>query len=403
MKLNKLNFFLCFYLLLSPIADILTGICIFKLGMPEAFIGSPSQILRFLFLAFSMYFVKGKNLRIACILFIYLLIIEISSFLYTQSINAYMSGINYSMKILYIYLFYCIVSAISKKVDDSYSLRLIDIYLFSACLYSLGIMIPTFLGIGIGSYSEGTFGQKGLYSSGNSLNVFLGISFCISLLRKNKDYWEAIQCLLLLSAIILLGTKTAFLFIIVGLLIFLRSKSYKVRVFSVISVFVLFLYCFNDIAMLLGNIYDVVFYRFENRDDLLTFILSGRNDYISDAFMSFFQSNWWPLKLLFGGGAFLSFRDEYFVGMQFDTLEMDLFDIFFMYGVVGLTVYILVIVYALKICNRVSKVLSFLFFLFFFHSVLAGHVVFDGLPIISGMMLYFMLVRYESVKAKYLL
>lgn len=278
-------------------------------------------------------------------------------------------------------------------------LKIVNVFLDSSCLYALGIIIPTVLGIGVSSYGfEDTFGQKGLFASGNALNIYLGTALSIALLRINKTKKDVIKIFILMAGIILLGTKTAFLFLFFGIMLYLKNQPKHLRMFILIFVFVIF-YTYGDVILkALSGIYDVILYRFSIRVDFLTFITSGRNVYITDAFDEFFKSSIWPIKFIFGGGAFLSFRSAYYPGMSYDTLEMDMFDIFFMYGLIGAVIYMILFYVILAVSFKKSKVLFMLFALFLFHSFLAGHVVFDGLPIIAGLVLYLMMLRNLFIK-----
>ena len=402
-RYDIVEFILYLYLLLSPLADLMTGVLIYKVGMAESFLGSPSQLIRILFIFSIIPLLKKTELKLAAGVFCYLCTIETISFIYTQKVSVFLSGFNYFMKILYIILFYKIINKIHEKSDETL-FKTVKIYLNSACLYSLGILIPTLLGIGITSYeTEGTFGQKGLFASGNALNIYLGIALSIALLKKNKDKIDTLKVIIILSAIVMLGTKTAFLFIIVAFLLYIRNKPNYIRN-SIIIAIASILYLYNDfIIELLSGMYDVVLYRFNNRENFLTFIISGRNDYVSDAFKEFFKSPIWYIKFFIGGGAFLSFRSAYVEGMTFDTLEMDLFDIFFMYGALGAFIYLIILFMILKKSYNRSKIIFILFLMFVFHSVLAGHVVFDGLPIISGLILYLMILNINIFKSKFMI
>lgn len=398
LKYNRVEFILYSYLLISPFADLLTGVFIFKLGMPESFLGSPSQLIRIIFIFLVLPLLDSKKLKILFGIFCYLWTIETISFLYTQELTVFFSGINYFMKILYLILFYEIIKMIYERGDEVV-LKTINMFLNSSCLYSLGIIIPTMLGIGVSSYGfEDTFGQKGLYASGNALNIYLGTALSIALLKINKTRMDLLKILVLMASIVLLGTKTAFLFFLFSILLYIRTKPNYVRfliVFSLIAV----IYVYGDIIMnILSGVYDVIIYRFNIRTDFITFITSGRNNYIIDAFEEFFKSSIWPIRFIFGGGAFLSFRSSYYPGMAYDTLEMDLFDIFFMYGLIGAVAYLLLFYVILKKSYKKSFILFVLFGLFIFHSLLAGHVVFDGLPIIAGLVLYLMMQKSEFIK-----
>lgn len=80
-KREDSNFLLLkLFLILSPICDLLTGICIFKLDMPEGFIGSPSQIYRLIFLFVLFFRINKRQVRICIILLLWMLFVESTCF-----------------------------------------------------------------------------------------------------------------------------------------------------------------------------------------------------------------------------------------------------------------------------------------------------------------------------------
>ena len=174
-KREDRNFLLLkLFLILSPICDLLTGICIFKLDMPEGFIGSPSQVYRIIFLFILFFRIGKRQVRICIILLLWMLFVESTCFFYIDNPLPFISGLNYATKIVFLLLLYFFV----KIVLDSGTpiVKILHVFLIAAFLYALGIIVPAILGIGVSSYTEGTFGQKGLYASGNALGIFMGIA-----------------------------------------------------------------------------------------------------------------------------------------------------------------------------------------------------------------------------------
>ena len=182
-RINTSDLLLSF-ILLFPIADILTGFMIFRLGMPEAFLGSPSQIVRLVFLFVGLSQIPTRDFNKCCKLIIYFLIIESISFFYINNITPFISGINYSFKIIYIYIFYLWTDYCCRHSKSFYK-KFVKIIIVSAVLYAfLGIIMPVALGISKASYSEGTFGQKGLLASGNALGIYMGIITALYTLKE---------------------------------------------------------------------------------------------------------------------------------------------------------------------------------------------------------------------------
>jgi len=391
---------LLWFILSFPIADILTGFMIFRLGMPESFVGSPSQLIRVLFLFSGFAIIPSHSLRKCLILFFWLLIVESFSFFYVPIISPFLSGLNYSFKILYIYVFYLWSNYFCENKRDNFN-RFQKTIFKSTTIYSLGIIVPSLLGIGSASYGEGTFGQKGLLASANALGIYLGIISVIYSLKKNLSYTEKLCVILFLTALILLATKTALLFVVLIVILFL-SKSKKIYSIPILLIIVFGIIYYSDILLsAFSTVADVIIFRYEKSDSFFSFLMSSRDNYVSNAFVEFFKSPIWFIKAIIGGGAFMSFRPSYYPNISFDTLENEFFDIFFMYGLVGLSIYLGVIFYELYKIQKNSFFLAFLFFLFALHSVLAGHIVFDGIPILACLLVVQMSKHYNIAKSQF--
>ena len=169
-KREDSNFLLLkLFLILSPICDLLTGICIFKLDMPEGFIGSPSQIYRLIFLFVLFFRINKRQVRICIILLLWMLFVESTCFFYINNPLPFISGLNYATKIVFLLLLYFFVKIVIESGTPI--LKILHVFLFAAFLYALGIIIPAILGIGVSSYTEGTFGQKGWLRSSHEASV----------------------------------------------------------------------------------------------------------------------------------------------------------------------------------------------------------------------------------------
>lgn len=401
---NKKNYSLSWdnifiLLILSfPICDILTGIFIFKIGLPESFIGSPSQLIRIIFINFGLLTIQPQKQKICIATLLWILLIESTTFFYVKSFSPFLSGLNYAIKLLYIIIFYFKAEEYCKSSYNKllkFQSTIFDI----AIIYALGIIIPSILGFGVASYSEGTFGQKGLLSSGNAIGIFLGVMNCLLILKRNKSIPDYISALTLSTSLIYLATKTALSLFIIGLLILFFKQRKTLRLIILIPIIGLIIINANTIIEMIYTVADVIIFRFENKDSLFSFLMSSRDIYISNAISEFLNSPIWILKFIIGGGAFMSFRSSFTDGMIFDTLENELFDIFFMYGLIGLTIYVNVIIYFSAYIFKRSRVLGIIFLLFCLHSIFAGHILFDGIPVIAAVLIIQM-AKYIKVERK---
>ena len=382
-KIKSIYYFPIIYLLLSPFADLITGIMILKMGMGEGFIGSPSQLIRIVFLISFFFLLNKRELLISIGVLLWLIAIESTAFFYIPSFSPFISGLNNSIKILFILLLYFATKQ-SLAHGISYS-KLSNALLNSSMFYGLGILIPTFLGIGMTTYTEGTFGQRGLFASGNALGIYLGLTSFYALLRKNKTKYEKIQTIIIIAALSILGTKTALLCLGCAFIIFLSMQPKTIRLLFICLITGILILYYEKLIELFSTVFDVIIFLYDRKPTFFSFIMNSRDDYILGAFSDFFKSDIWFLKLCFGGGAFISFRPYYVDGMVFDQLETDIFDVFFMYGIIGAIAYLSCIGFFLTKAIKTKNMFLTLVTLFFsFHSILAGHIIFDGIPMIVG-------------------
>lgn len=373
------------FILLFPICDITTGFMIFRMGISESFVGSPSQLIRLIFIATGFCVITHRQQKICLGILLWVIFIESFSLFYIPYIKLFVSGLNYSLKILYIVIAYFWINNYC-NLDYNYFTKFKYCVLISACIYSFGIIIPTLLGISRATYHEGTFGQKGLIASGNAAGIYLGVIFCILTSQKIKIS-QTFIFLSILSALILLATKTALGFIIIGLLLGIITLKKSIKYPIMIGTISLLLIFSPIIMEQLSIVADVIIFRFEHSDNIWSFLMSSRDDYIIDAFKEFYKSPIWIFKLIFGGGAFISFRSKYFSGMEFDTLENEFCDVLFMYGIIGIFFYLGIMIHFLKRIFNKSNILGFIFLLFCLHSIVAGHVLFDGIPTLAGILI----------------
>lgn len=392
------------YIILSPIVDLLTGICIHRFHMPEGFLGSPSQLFRILYLILFVSLLTRHQSKICLIIFFWILSLETMGFILVNQLVLFLSGLNYAIKILFIVLlYYSVNNAISN--GGIAAEKIAQAYLNSSTLYALGVIIPAFLGVGAMTYNgaeDAFFGQRGLFASGNALGIYLGVAGIFAVLKAHKNLINIQQSLLIVFALLLVGTKTALCCLAVLLFVFLyviKSKWLRVLIVLILSVIV-FTYL-GQIIDTMSQMFEVVFFRFDKSETLLAFLASGREMYIRDAFEQFFQSPIWMLKFLVGGGAFLSFRPVYTPGMLFDQLEMDFFDVFFMYGLVGLCIYCCIICNFLVKSQKKSKWLFLVTLLFCIHSLVVGHIIFDGMSMISGVVIATVINYFDQFKSSY--
>lgn len=239
-------------------------------------------------------------------------------------------------------------------------------------------VLLSLVGVGYTSYSEGV-GNKGFFYAANEVSavMILLFGFYTFILR----YKSTTKHLIFISTIffiitICLGTKSAivgYLITLMYLLLFLNQKQSKRHIFwgkvfllSLIPTFFFIGYYFIE---KIGLLEKWLFF-FQKSDDILSFLLSGRNDFWIEEKGDMSIYGFWGQLLGIGNNR---------------TVEMDPFDIYLNYGIIGLILIysfwfsMIYKAYKLSKVNKVAKFICFLDIILICMSSFAGHVIFSGM------------------------
>jgi hypothetical protein len=393
----KLNCFLYGLFIFAPIADALTGFLIFNRVIVEGGLISPSQFLRFFLFFFSFFLLKKHQIHIAALVFIFFFIVESISFVRHGQIYVVIWGQLYIIKIIAICTFFFVLYNERNDFKPIFSL-----FIQSALLYAAILLVSSGLGINASTHTSGTFGTKGLFASGNGLGFYLGSALCLYgyINRKYRIFTGGIffHQLILFVATFLIATKTGFIFIVVFLFFKFFRSTFVVRSLVAVPAIVVAILFLPKITAALSTVYEVVLFRLERSDNILSFIASGREVYVADAFKDYFQTDY-GIRFFSGGGSILSFQKP--DNFTYDTLETDLFDVFFMYGIFFMTGYCLIILYFF--CKSLKCKNYCLFVLFAtasFHSIAAGHVIFNAMSAVIVIVLMLLILDKNSTRVQ---
>lgn len=379
---NKLSFrslLLLSVFILLPLFDALNGYLVVKGLIAEAGIASPSQIGRLLVSILLVYILyASKQGIIPVFLFVYLFIVEVISALYHGSQYGFTYGVVSAYKLGYLILLTIIIKRYSQTPQGMRQLGFyckINLVIISSLLY-----FSTVTGIGNSTYGFG-FGTKSFFASGNGLGLYLGIGtlFLIALNQYKISPINQKTLLFIIFSIALIGSKTALVLCMVNLLCMVYLSRFRV-VFLIFFILILLLFL-PQIMNTLSLVFDVILKRLNNADNFLVYLGSGRVDYVSDAFKVYFKSDPNPFRLIFGMGAYTSFQNPLTV-YKFDTLETDLFDLLFMYGLLSVLCFLSIISLVLFHLRK-YKILFLGMILLSLHSIIAGHVLFNGMSSVS--------------------
>ena len=285
-----------------------------------------------------------------------------------------------------IYLYY---KEYFKGRTNSFEL-LLPIFKSSALIITL-VLFAGLLGYGVGSYGgteEGSIGSKGYFIAGNEVSALLFVIYSTVLFayidnKKELLIWSG---LFLFSGIILSSKMAIFSSIIsiIYISLFLKGK----HIFSKLvccSIFLVFaiLYFVKNLETL-GEVSVIERWMyFWDSGGIIRLLLSGREELIVTPLAYIEQKGW--LYMLLGAP---SVR----------TVEMDPFDTYLHFGILGcIIIYSLIFYFLIKLIyfKRTSLNNKFIFFVFtmlFIVSSMAGHILY------SGMLIPFVALLLSTIK-----
>lgn len=371
-------FSIFFILFILPALDMATGKFLNLGYLHEGGFGSPSQLGRFvgIFFVISVYFrFKVTKVFVFCVFLVFLfeLILGVLSH---NNFRGVMFGLLSGVRFVSLILFYRLFKEVYRKFPLFFS----KCFIFHVYFITLSMIFAFVTQTGISTYGWG-WGTRGYFASGNGIGVYIGVATLIGFHLFNcfnLQYKEIKILLFMLTsivALILLGTKTSVIFSFILLVsVTLHIKALRFILFLSLPLLI------NSIGggfLKLFDLFSVLSSRYAQSESFSAFIFSGRDDYVSNAFAVFFNSDPSIFRYIFGAGAYASYQDVRNV-IFFDTLETDLFDIFFMYGLFGASIYLLIFLILFLRGWRYP----FVFLpsvLLFSHSLFAGHVLQNGL------------------------
>lgn len=377
------------FILLSPILDLLTGICIHTLKI-NLTIGIIVRVLFLVFIALVVISIfKKKNILIPY------LIIGLYFILYILGVIIYKDGVglfNEIQGLVKVFYFPIVFIALYNIKDE---IRISKLTLFTTVfLYLILIFIPTLFNIGYKSYEITKAGTLGFFNSANEVSGIISILtpiIFIIIFNSKKIIPKILLGIMYLTVILMMGTKTPLLSLMITIgfcLIYHWIKLFKKKKYKNIGISLLILLIgvgglllvlpktnfYKNIKTHLNylevdNIYEV----FKDPELVDHFIFSQRLTFLSNKSRMYDNSALY--QQTFGIGYINS-------GKNAKLIEMDYFDILYDHGVVGFillfSICVYIIIELLKIREKFSfedymlrvSLLLVLFLIFF-----TGHII----------------------------
>ena len=382
-------------------ADTLTGFLEHK-GLKLAL--SPSQIWKFFILGGMLVYIaktKYEYVILALTYFGILVAPRYIDFLGHEDLKGFLSDIVYALKYSSFFIAFIWARTLF-TISDIYLKKINQIFIINFIVLALNLFGGV-LGYGYSQY--GNIGSVGYFIAGNEISGLIIIVFGLILnyFFKKKQKYYLLACLMLIVLSLLKSTKVAIAgTILLTFLIpyfsenlpILSLSNLRKKILMSFLVMIPFLIIGLYFAMIYTGLWERIQY-FYTHYDFLTFLLSGRNKYV-EVVIEVFESNFSVFQLLFGKGYFNGMNEIRLFYGGVDTIsEIDIVDLFYQFGFVGLILvfslwfYFIKTSYQKMITNN-SMMASAVFIiniLLFLISFPAGHILYSGIAgILIGIM-----------------
>lgn len=397
-KISPSYIYLFLFFYVNPFIDAITGYLVLSGIVAQGGLGSPSQLFRFIISIVLLLSLKDrKHLFFIYSFIIYIIAVELLNFLFHLDQDGFIVSLAYSYKLVFGFLLYFKLDELIKNKFLDRSI-FINFIIHSGIIYSFIVLFTDLLGVSFGSYENG-LGSKGVFASANGLGIYIGICALLLIYKNSRKINMKYFFSYSLMSYTLLGLMTRAsvgLFVIsLFIILFKIPGKYKLITYSLILFSLIYLgNIFIDIFL---NATEVITYRYSNTSSMEEFF-GGRQGYLDYAFNEFSTEGILLYRLLIGGGYFLSFRNPNSIDNSVSNfLEVDLYDVFYMYGFVGLVVYSSIFLKGLVwgIKNKTNIILILAWILLYGHSALAGHVIQNGMSIIM-LICILLIIKYTD-------
>lgn len=365
---KHINLILSIFILLQPVLDLITGICvhIFDINITIGI------LVRILFLMFTVYitvfvYKKKRALLYYGIIFGYFILYVLGLFLFKDGCNIF-SEIQGLIKTFY----FPIILVSLFEIRDKFKIS--NMTLFSSLfIYIIMIFIPILFKSGFKTYEITKEGTLGFFNSANEISGIISIltPIIFIMFSSNKHYLSKIIFSIIYGSVILMmGTKTPFLALILTFLVaflYIVIRSIKTKKYNIIVNLSLILLILISVLLVIGpktNFYKNIkthldFLKLDNisdvfKDDELIdhFIFSQRLTFNKNAKEVYKNSNAYQ-KLI--GIGYVDLNNNK-VRKQ---VEIDYLDIYYDHGIIGFIIFFIPYIYIVLIIFTSKKIFNY--------------------------------------------
>lgn len=346
-KANLISKLIFLQLSLFLVVDSLNGFMMLGLGVDASLSALYKSALLILLLMYLGVFLPRHMVFILAAIFV-LSLGEIVSIFSLDTDGSKLSFlIQHILKVLSpLILFFFLVDRL--KRDHLFFKRILTIIQINGLVFLCNMLAGAF-GLGFSTYGQGgenEFGSKGYFYAGNEISALLVVFVAFYLARAylNNKFLFILLAILSIAVGLLVSTKTSILAVV--LLIILMPVLYEGRRLLLLNnipsiVFVLTLSIVLYQALMIFEafsnvpVYSRFLFSFES-NGLIGLLLSGRDVFLTELWLLFFQKDLFLGFFLGHGASFYAEFTKY-------SVEIDFLDMFFWHGISG--VFILFIVF----------------------------------------------------------
>lgn len=405
----SLNKVILFLLVIMPIVESLNGLLLGHHISDIYRAGLGLLILVYIFCTGK--YLHKQSFELLFLLLLYIGLTMFQFIFFHGDITAFKSDLKTTTRIIItpLYYAYFYVALVRKDIRKAELVKLLTTY---AILYAVLIITPTLFHTGYITYDyQGTgfvmvghgtgVGSKGFFVEINSLvGILVIFTFytgqrALSFFKKGnlKNGVQFVLILLsLVMAEIITTTKTGIVVGVIYLIYFLPRSFFVLRkvitkkqrriLAELLSVLIVVLspFIYQGFAKEVTLFIQRNQYFFDLFDgNLLKFITSSRSVFLEKTFKSINRADNSLFLHLFGGGYYIRL-DKPFFGAGRRVTEMDWFDLYFSYGLVGIVAYITYFKESLfNLLNSKKNPVKIMLVVFIVYSLIAGHVIFNAM------------------------
>ena len=410
---QNFNIILVLFILLQPVLDLITGICVNLLNL-NITLGIIIRIIFLIFLMYTTVFIYKKKLS-----FYSYLVLGIYSIFYLIGIIIYKDGVVFYelqglLKALYFPLI--LVSLYDLKEEILITNKVLFITLFT---YIILIIIPNTFGLGFETYKITKSGNLGFFGAANEISGIISLLtplMFIILKNLKNNILKIIYVILYLVVILTIGTKTPLLTLLITIgfsylyymFYCIKKKTYKPLIITGSIIVV----AFASLLLILPktNFYKNIkvhleYLEVDNIVDIFKeealidhFIFSQRLTFLEAKSKDYNKAS--TYEKIFGIG----YTED---KEQTKLIEMDYFDIFYSHGLVGFLTIIGIyfyILYRVLINSKKNFFDSYMkklsLFLILLLSLLTGHIITAPAVSIIAIILIIDIEDYKKKKIK---